>query len=533
MKIALAQIDTINGDISGNAERILQAMDEAQGAGADLCIFPELAVTGYACYDLLLRPGFVNRAVEATRAIAHETGDMAVILGTVEPAGTGPDGSPGMRNVAAVLQHGRILTTRAKTLLPAYNVFHEPRYFRPASRREPVDLAGRRLGILICEDMWDAAYDIHPAAELKAAGADLLIVLSASPYRSRIMAARIDAARRHGMPIVYVNGAGAQDELIFDGGSFALNDRGEFIVSLPRFRESVTVVDTSTDCVTPDDLPENEEMFTALVSGIRGFAEKNGLRKAYVGLSGGIDSALAACLAAEAIGPENVHALTIPSRFTDPRSTEAARELTSNLGISMDVIPLEPLHSAALSLLDPMLEEEAGTTAENIQCRLRSMILMAHVNRHGGMLLNTSNKTELSLGYGTLYGDLAGALSPLGDLIKTDVYKLAGWYNRKHNAIPRFILQRAPSAELRPGQMDPFDYPRIAPFVEAMVEGAGREEMLRMGATDAEIQNWDALMRNAEHKRWQAPVILKVRPVSFGRGRLVPITGRPATAMTP
>ena len=524
MRIALAQIDAVNGDIPGNAERILQALEEAQSAGAEFCVFPELAVVGYACYDLLLQPGLAEQAMEAVRAIAAGTGDTAVILGSVEPAGTGAGDSPRMRNIAAVLQYGRIVGTRAKTLLPAYSVFHEPRYFLPATQRQPVEVAGKRIGILICEDMWDASYDIHPAAELKAAGAEMLVVLSASPYRLNVMQARLASARRHGMPLVYVNGAGAQDELIFDGGSFVIDEHGQIVASLPRFRQSVAIVDSSGGPVTPESHPEEEELFTAIVSGIRGFAEKNRVPGVVLGLSGGIDSALAACAAAEALGPANVHALAMPSRFTDPRSTETARQLASNLGISFDVIPLEPLHDAALRMLNPLLREDPGTTAENIQCRLRSMILMAHVNRHGGMLLNTSNKTELSLGYGTLYGDLAGALSPLGDLIKTDVYRLARWYNGKRAVFPPFILERPPSAELRPGQTDPFDYPRMAPLVEAMVEGAGRDELLRMGATCAEIDQWQALLRNAEHKRWQAPVILKLRTVSFGRGRLAPIT---------
>lgn len=525
MNIAVAQIDTLAGDIYGNAGRVLRAMDIAKENKADLCIFPELTLPGYAPYDLLKDDELIRKAIDATNVIAKETNGMGVILGTVEPAGMGPDGCQRLWNVAVLLHKGGIVARTAKTLLPSYDVFHETRYFRPAEVRKPVQFAGKRIGILICEDMWDEPYNIHPGAELKRAGAELLIVLSASPYRRKVLEQRFYHARRQRLPLVYVNAVGASDELIFDGGSFLMNAPGEVTALMPRFQESVRIFNLDSENASVDlplNRPPEEEIFEALVSGIRGFVVKNGLQKAFVGLSGGIDSAMVLCLAKEALGADKVSALALPSRFTDPRSTESAAQLARALGVSFETICIETLHQVAKQLLGSLCEK--GTAGENLQCRLRTMILMAHVNAKGGMLLNTSNKTELALGYGTTYGDLAGALSPLGDLPKTDVYRLARWYNSRKAVIPQFILDRLPTAELKPDQVDPFDYPHVSPIVEAMVEGVSADELRRMGATDSELRKWSALLHQSEHKRRQAPVILKVQPKSFGLGRLMPVT---------
>jgi len=534
MKLALAQIDATAGDVRGNASRILEAIDEARAKGADVCVLPELAVVGYAPHDLLLRAELVLEAVEATRVIAREAAaGPTAILGTVEPEPG--DAFRRVRNVAAVLEGGRVVAARAKTLLPSYDVFHETRHFVPAARREPALVAGRRLGLLVCEDMWDEPYAVHPPAELLAAGAERLVVLSASPYRRGVLELRRRHARRHRAPLVYVNGVGSQDDLIFDGGSFVLDGAGRVIASLPRFEECVRVVDLGAVEPEPEPEPEPEEreIFTALIAGIRGFARKNGLRCAFLGLSGGVDSALVAALAREALGPSAVHALALPARYTDPRSTGSARALAANLGIGFEVLPVEPLLGAAQDVLGPLLDgaPPADTTAENVQARLRALVLMAHVNRRGGFLLNTSNKTELALGYGTLYGDMAGGLAPIGDLPKTDVYRLARFYDRAlaprgPGTIPPFILERPPTAELRPDQVDPFDYDRVAPLAEAIVEGAPLADLVARGHAPAEIARLDALIRRAEPKRFQGPIVLKVAPTSFGRGRLVPVTNR-------
>ncbi len=525
MRVALAQVDATAGDVRGNASRVLEAIDEAKRRGAEVCVFPELVVVGYAPYDLLLRPDLIEEAWEATGIIAREAQGLTVILGTVKPI-------PGHRrswNVAAVLEEGRIVATQAKTLLPAYEVFHDPRHFVPAPARTPVDVRGRRTGLLVCEDLWDEGYDVHPPAEQIAAGASLLIAPSASPYRQGVLAERLKRARRPGVPLVYANGVGGQDELIYDGGSFVVDASGRLLALLPRFEEAVQVVEVDAAAPIPEPVVDaDEELFGALVLGLRSFVRKNGLKKAFLGLSGGVDSALVACLAKEALGADAVHAIALPSRFNDPRSTECAAELARGLGIGFEVVSIEPLHEAALTTLAPLLLGDAGTTSENVQARLRCLVLMAHVNRRGGILLNTTNKTEATLGYGTLYGDLAGGLAPLMDVTKPEVYRLARWYNARHRVIPDFILDRPASAELKPDQVDPFDYPRISPIAEAIVGGASREELHALGATEAEIEHVDRLLRHAEHKRWQAPVILKVSWTAFGLGRLVPVTHRHA-----
>jgi NAD+ synthetase len=520
MKIALAQTDARIGDFAGNRRRLADAAAEARRRGADLVVFPELAIPGYPPRDLLLDRGFVDRAIASTSELARElAGGPPAVVGTVARSGGSTPGHPGLWNAAALLDGGRVAALAPKRLLPAYDVFHEPRWFVPGERSEPVEVRGRRLGLLVCEDLWDEAYPVHPAAELRAAGAEVLIAISSSPFRAGILARRLHHARRAGAPLVYVNAAGANDELIFDGGSFVLGADGRLLARLPRFAEAVEVVDLDGPPVDPppelDPLAPEAELFEALVCGVRGFARKNGVARIFLGLSGGVDSALAACIAAAAVGPAAVTALALPSRHTDPRSTGSARELAESLGIGFETLPIEPLHAAAETALSPFLDG-TGTTDENLQARLRSLVLNAYVNRHGGLLLNTSNKTEISLGYGTLHGDLAGTLSVLGDLTKPEVYGVARWYAAQRGPIPAFILERAPTAELRQGQVDPFDYPVVAPAVEALVRG--------LPSADPEAGLWRRRLRAAEFKRWQHGVILKVSERAFGTGRMVPIT---------
>jgi NAD+ synthetase len=412
----------------------------------------------------------------------------------------------------------------AKRILPAYDVFYEPRWFLPGKEQAPIELSGRGVGLLVCEDLWDEDYPVHPPAELRAAGAELLVCLAALPFRRGAAGARLHHAGRAGLPVVHVSAVGAQDEIVFDGRSFVLDAEGGFFTQLPAFEEAVEVVDvpvgprarpngemlrrTLNDEAPARDTKDLDELRDALVLGIRGFAEKNRLGSGFLGLSGGIDSALVARLATDALGPDRVSAVALPSRHTDPASTGAAREIASSLGIALEVVPIETLHRAAEGLLGAVLDETtAGRLAdENLQARLRMVALMAHVNRHRGFLLNTSNKTEISLGYGTLYGDLAGALAPIADLTKLDVRALA----RHLGGIPSFVLDRPPTAELSPGQVDPFDYEVEAPRLEALVQG----------------HRSDAALRRSEHKRRQLGVVLKVSETAFGTGRLVPITRR-------
>lgn len=522
MKLALCQLDARIGDFAGNLGRIRAAAAAAREGGADLSVFPELALTGYPPRDLLFEPAFLRAADEALTQLASDTVDgPALLLGAPRASGRTPPGHPGLYDAAVLLQHGRITFEQGKRLLPAYDVFHEPRWFLPAPASRCVELAGRRLGVLVCEDLWDEGYDLHPAAELVAQGAELLVCLSASPFRAGIQPRRRALAHGRSVPVVYVNAAGANDELIFDGGSFATDATGALLHEAPRFREAVQVIEPFAPGppLRPEPIDSAAELRAAIVEGIRGFCRKNGLRQALFGLSGGVDSALVACLAAEALGPAAVTGVAMPSRYNDPRSLSSAQELARALGIELLVQPIEALHAATAAALGPLVEGPEGRlTDENVQARLRMVVLMAHVNRRGGVLLNTSNQTELTYGYGTLYGDLAGTLAPLGDLTKSEVFALA----RTFPQIPRFILERPPSAELSEGQVDPFDYAAVSPLAAAVA----RQQPLPAGAAPADVERVRRLAAGSEHKRRQAGIVLKLSERAFGSGRMIPVTKR-------
>ncbi len=510
MRVALAQINPCVGDLEGNVERCLAAIEAARRQNAELVVLPEMAIPGYSPRDILFDPSFVEAVGEATRDLARQASSgPPTVVGGLMPADRQPPHHPGLYNAALLLEKGEVHLAAAKRLLPAYDVFHEPRWFIPGPPASPITIAGQRVGFLVGEDLWDEGYDIRPPGELLAGGAELLVSLAASPYHPQVMQERLYQTCRHGCALVYVNLCGANDELIFDGRSFGINRRGEVVAQLAGFEEAVQVVDLENDAPVQRGGEDPEgELFRALVLGVRDFAAKNRLERAFLGLSGGIDSALVACIAAEALGPDRVTVVAIPSRYTDPRSTACARQLAQALYIGFEVVELERVHAAAEASLGELLEE--GTTAENVQARLRAMILMSYVNRYGGMLLNASNKTELALGYATLYGDMAGTLCPIADLTKPQVVSLASWINSARGVMPAFTLERPPSAELRAGQIDPFDYPKIAPAMEQLVQ-ANRS---------------DADLRRSEHKRWQMGVVLKVSQKSFGSGRMIPITRR-------
>jgi len=528
MKLAIAQINTTVGDLEGNIARIIDAARSVADQKPDLIVYPELTVCGYPPRDILYDASFVEAVQHATKDLARQAkGLPPLLVGSFAPASHRIYEHPSLNNVAYLMQNGEMKVAQIKQLLPVYDVFYEPRWFLPGDKTlPPIEIAGTKVGVIICEDMWDEEYPVHPGADLKAMGAELLICPSASPYRRGAGEGRLHHAKRQvsirpanstrdystNVPLVFVNLVGGNDELIFDGGSFARSVGGE---KLRMFEEEVRVVDIGSwkmehgedPPLTINHFPSSEEeVFKALTLGLRDFANKNGLKHAFIGLSGGIDSSVAAVIAAEALGRERVTGVAIPSRFTDARSTESARELASQLGIGFEVVELEKMHVAAEQTLGE--ERSGGVAGENIQARLRMIILMSFVNQRGGFLINTSNKTELTLGYGTLYGDLAGTISPLGDLTKPEVYALARWINVKRDVISLFIMERKPSAELRAEQVDPFDYSTISPEVEALVRK----------------NQSNAAMRTSEHKRWQAGVILKVSGKSFGRGRLMPIT---------
>jgi NAD+ synthase (glutamine-hydrolysing) len=529
MRIGLGQIDCWVGDLEGNVGRCVAAVERAAEGGAEVVVLPEMAVTGYPAKDLLFDDSFVEAALEATEDLAVRLeGGPPVVVGSLDRAATGRPRHPGLHNIAAVLEGGVVTARVAKRLLPAYDVFLEPRWFLPGGPRDPVQMAGHRIGVLVCEDLWDEGYPEHPPAELRAAGAELLICAAALPYRRGNAEARLHHARRAGLPLVHVSAVGAQDELIFDGRSFVMNGAGGVVAELPAFEEAVQVVEVPVvSRASPGTPPEEtalngisrvrrppprtrdedlDDLHDALVLGIRGFVEKNRLGPAFLGLSGGIDSALVARLAVDALGPDRVKAVAIPSRHTDSASTNTAREIAAALGIDLQVVPLESLHEAAEEALPRVVDAspEGRLADENLQARLRMTVLMAHVNRRRGFLLNTSNKTEISLGYGTLYGDLAGALAPIADLTKLDVQALA----RHLGGIPAFVLERPPTAELSPGQVDPFDYAVEAPRLESLVQS----------------HRSDTVLRRSEHKRRQFGIVLKVTETAFGSGRLVPVT---------
>ncbi len=509
MRIGLAQIGSVVGDLEGNVDRCVVAAQTAAAGNADLIVLPAMAVPGAMPRDILLDPSFIEAVGKANADLARRTRGLGpIIVGTVVPSGRVMPGHPSLLRAAVVLNGGEVNAVVGQQLLSSQDVFFEPRWFVPDGPSEPLSIAGRKVGVLLDNDLLAEGAE-NPAAHLIGRGADLLICLAASPYRRDIHAVRVERASATGISTVFVNASGAADELVFDGGSFICRRDGALTVQLAHCREDIRVVDCDRGVGRAiQDRVWEDEVWEALKLGVRAFADGNNLDRVVLGLSGGIDSALAAVLACEALGADKITAIAIPSRFTDPKSTECARQLAEGLSIGFEVIELHPMHRAAESALGALVE--SGIGAENIQARLRMLILTAWVNRHGGLLLNTSNKTELSLGYGTLYGDLAGSLSPLGDLTKTEVYQLARWVNRAGEVIPAFILDRPPTAELKENQVDPFDYERLAPALEALVQGNQSNEA----------------MRRSEHKRQHHGVILKVSAKAFGSGRMMPITRR-------
>ena len=530
MKIALAQINTTVGDLDGNRDRIVARIAEARAAGADLVVFPELAITGYPPEDLLLRPAFVRAAVEAARQVAQAATDIVALVG----APHAEDGR--LYNGCIVCAGGGVKDVYRKRLLPNYGVFDEKRYFEPGTDVGLLEAGGTTLGLTVCEDLWQPG---PPAVESSRAGARLLVNLSASPFhvgkdleREEMFAAR---ARDNGCALVFCNAVGGQDELVFDGNSFVLDAEGRVVARAPGFEEALLVVDfdeTPAGAVaTP--LDELDQMRLALELGLRDYVEKNGFGDVLVGISGGIDSALTAALAAEALGPDRVHCVSMPSPFTSDATRDDAREAAESLGVDFREIPINPIVDAFESSLAPSFAgHERDTTEENVQARVRGTLLMALSNKHGWLVLATGNKSELSVGYATLYGDMAGGFALLKDVFKTDVWRLARHLNERagHEVIPASIIERAPSAELAHGQLDEDSLPRydvLDPVLEAYVElDRSKEELVAEGVDEEIVARVVAMVDRAEYKRRQAPPGVKLRPKAFGRDRRMPITNR-------
>lgn len=553
MKIALIQFNSTVGDLERNTQRIIKYCKEAAEKGAEIVIFPEGAITGYPPQDLLYSKKFVEKNKEMIYKIAERKLDIVIIVSFVDY-----DEHWHLFNSAAVIQKGEITRIVKKTLLPTYDVFDELRYFKPGKVEEiqpvEVQIAGRKvkLGVEICEDLWDEQYDVKVTDILVERGAEIIINISASPYYVRkfyerlgLIHSKVEQIKK---PFIYVNLVGGQDELIFDGDCIAMDRRGKLLAWGKPFVEEMIIFELDLDTMTGKEIHVREfhrekEMYDALILGLRDYMRKTGFKKAVIGLSGGIDSSLVACIAVDALGKENVIGVSMPSKFSSDHSKEDAEILAENLGITFVRFPIQSIIDEYQKVLTKPLEqirEKFGITKEqddpvadeNIQPRIRGNCLMDISNRLKKLkilVLNTGNKTELALGYCTLYGDLTGGLSVIGDVSKLDVYKLARYVNTKHRKeiIPERVFKKRPSAELRPDQYDPFDFDIVSPLVDEIVEKRySKEELIAKGYPKHIVEDILKRIRRAEYKRWQAPPCLKITPKAFGIGWKMPIVNK-------
>jgi NAD+ synthetase len=541
MKIGLAQINTTVGDIDGNTRKILAAYRDLVADGAEIVLTPELAITGYPPQDLVFKSRFVPQNLAALDRIRAEVGAVPLIVGHID---VNRDAGAPFRNAAAVIENGAVTQIVHKSLLPTYDVFDEERYFEPAKSVAPVRLAGRMVGITICEDIWTdkylprRLYEADPVASLVGQGAEIILNISASPFslgkpqrRAEMLAA---VARKHRVPVCYCNLAGGNDQLVFDGISLVLDENGAFVAQLPGFQECVVVVDTSDSRLAAPAAtfgPEPALIYRALVLGLRDYLGKCGFKSVVLGLSGGIDSAVTAVIAAEAVGPENVLGIALPTQFSSTGSVADARALAENLGIGFEIIPIQPSFEAMKKQLAPVFAGRAeDVTEENIQPRLRATTLMAIANKLGHLLLTTGNKSELAVGYCTIYGDMAGGLAVISDVPKTKIYELAEWINRDREIIPRDTITKPPSAELRPDQTDqdtlpPYDL--LDAILQLYVEeNMGVAEIVARGFDEATVRWIVRRVDLNEWKRQQAAPGLKITSRAFGMGRRMPIAQR-------
>jgi NAD+ synthase (glutamine-hydrolysing) len=549
MRLGLAQLNPTVGDLAGNRRKIIETYTALVAQGAELVVFPELAVCGYPPRDLLFKRRFVSDVAESLAEIAAAVGAVPAVIGTVEanPSGRGRP----FFNSAAFCYRGKVGAIGRKCLLPTYDVFDEDRYFEPAMAPTVVDHAGYRIGITICEDIWthpmistrrlySGRVPIEQLAEQKC---DLMLNLSASPWHSAKESIRQnfvvgDSARALHCPVVYVNCVGGNDELIFDGRSHVCDAQGRVIAGLAAFAEDLAVVDikpsgTNTPFETPVLHPtfaqdEMKDMFDALVLGLRDYAQKSGFKRALIALSGGIDSAVVGVIAAAAFGPENVMGVSLPSAISSQHSRDDARVLAANLGIRFETIPIASPVSATEAALGPLFAGLPRDVAEeNIQARVRGVLMMALSNKFGSILLTTGNKSEMAVGYCTLYGDMCGGLAVISDVFKMQVYALARWINREREIIPVSTIEKPPSAELRPDQTDqdslpPYDV--LDAILKGYVEeGLSRRDLVAQGFAAAVVNDVIRKVDLNEYKRKQAAPGLKITPLAFGVGRRIPI----------
>ena len=527
LKIALAQLNCSVGDIDGNVEKIRAAIEQAQAQQAHIIVFPELCITGYPPEDLLLRRDFIDRAERALANLMTEIGDIVAVIGLPRWDGQA------LYNTAVAIHRSRMLASYDKQALPNYGVFDEQRYFQAGSELCLFEVDGTTLALTICEDIWRD--DI--IARNRQAGADLILTLNASPFHAGKMQQREDIICQHirnaGVPLVYVNQIGGQDELIFDGASFVANAEGNIVFRAAEFEEQLTVVRFVDGQPTPDHIdalyqPVVSE-YKALVLGIRDYVRKNGFNGALLGLSGGIDSALVLALAVDALGAENVEAVLMPSRYTQDMSNEDAKLEAEALGVQHHIIPIEPAVQAFGQMLEPLFAgTRRDTTEENIQARCRGILLMALSNKQGKLLLTTGNKSEMSVGYATLYGDMAGGFAPLKDVSKLLVYQLAEYRNSLSPVIPERVIKRPPSAELAPDQKDEDSLPPYAildPILALYIEqDASADDIIALGYPRDAVHRAISLVDRNEYKRRQSPPGIRITPRAFGRDRRYPIS---------
>lgn len=537
MRIYMAQVNPTIGDLKGNTKKILAAIDKGREQHADIVLFSELTICGYAPGDLLLHDDFVRATEECLSEIVKASKGICVIVGLVR---INPGKGKHLYNSAAVINDGRIQGYYNKCLLPTYNVFDERRYFEPGREVKTFDIKGKKVGLIICEDIWqhsgyvDTRYAHDPVIDLIDQKPDLLLNLSASPYQFDKPDVRVDvcakAAKTLKCPVLLCCQVGGNDDLIFDGYSVCVDEHGNLRQLGKGFEEDYFLVDLEAPiCNIPFVYDQLGDLYRALVLGVRDYFAKQGFKKALLGLSGGIDSALVACIAVEALGPENVMGITMPSRYSSEGSILDAEKLAKNLGIEFKNISIETPFGDFLDLLEPEFEgKKWDTTEENIQARIRGMILMAFSNKFGHIVLSTGNKSEMGLGYCTLYGDMAGGLGVIADVLKTQVYELSRWINRNGEVIPRDTIDKPPSAELKPDQIDldtlP-DYGLVDKVLKGYVEDhlAPHEIAERVHIDKDLVDELIAKLHSAEYKRRQAPLAIRVSKVSFSVGRRFPI----------
>jgi NAD+ synthetase len=542
MKVALAQINPTVGDLEGNKNKIIDWYQRALAKDSDLVIFPELAVCGYPPLDFMARPTFVKQCEFVLDELAQRLQPVDVILG-VPLSNPKPEGRA-VFNAAVLLSQGEVKSTHLKTRLPSYDVFDEDRYFEPASKRESASILGKKVGITICEDIWDGPetdrqlYKVDPIDDLAATNLDLIVNISASPFNAGKSKVRHElvatTAQKLNCPVVYVNQVGGNDSLLFDGNSIAVDKNGKLVGRAQAFGEDLIMVDfeSGTGDLRPVGPQGIGELRQAIVMGIRDYMQKCGFKRLVLGLSGGIDSAVCAVLAVEAAGASNVSVLAMPSKYSSTISRDDAQRLAKNLGIGFTTIPIDSILEEYRQALKPGLGDVSATLSEeNLQARIRGALVMAHSNHIGAMALATGNKSELAVGYCTLYGDMVGGLAPIGDLLKGQVYHLAELINQDQEIIPRRIIDRPPSAELRPDQVDqdslpPYDV--LDQILELVVtEGLDADSIVAKGYPQTTVEEVIRLVENNEFKRRQAAPVLRVTRRAFGAGRRIPIARGP------